>query len=117
MRTPGKNPGAGGVGRLGRASRRLATGEGAGHRRGIREEQQESRVAPISEHKGQAGSAPRAECTAGPGLAKPLFPAALALPACHGRHRPQKPPGPCTQRWARSPQACPWWEPGSEGPS
>ena len=45
----------------------------AGHRRGIREEQQESRVAPISEHRGQTGSAPRAKCTAGPGLAKPLF--------------------------------------------
>lgn len=30
VRTPGKNPGAGGVGRLGRASRRPATGEGSG---------------------------------------------------------------------------------------
>ena len=31
--------------------------------------------------------------------------------------RAQGPPRPRTQRWARSPQACPWWERGSEGPS
>lgn len=88
----------------------------AGHRRGIREEQQESRVAPSSEHSKCVASSPE-KCTAGPGLAKVLLPPALtSLPAA-APIGPQKPPGPPHTEAPEPPGLCPRWEPGSEGPS
>ena len=93
MRAPGKNPRPGG--RETRAGEREA-----GHRRG----QQESRLEPSSEHQGRAGSAPRAKCRVGPGLAKPLLlqpslPLPAAAPTAHGSSQ-----GPARRGGPRAPR-------------
>ena len=108
-------------------------GAGAGEARGSWGEQQESRAAlelPEGETdeaatrwaqstRGGRARAPRAKCTVGPGLAKPVFPAALASLPSPAPRSPQKSPGLCTQRrglTAAPPPPVLGGQPGSEGP-